>query len=487
MISEIKKDRQTFQDEQNELLKTILDARFFKPWSKEYNNPSDVPVGALELFLTSYCNQKCEYCYLIKHEGLYPKEYNNKTLIMKNLAHIFDWILNENYHIPMVEFYTGEIWSSEWGIEVLDLALTYIKKGMQVDQFLIPSNCSFLMNKEQSYRIQQFIDEFKLYGSSLVFSLSVDGKIIEEKERPLNNGEIKTDDFYESLFMFAKHNNFGFHPMLSANSAKYWIENYKWWKKMLHKYDMTLSQMMLLEVRSDTWTEENIKDYQKFLRYMIDDIVNFHGEEYFDYAVEDLLFCNQTYVTDPKEPLIYNSGTPYIPIVLPEIKGYYGCTISTSLTLRVGDLALCPCHRSAYNKYLFGWLTQDENGDINGIKANNPQMAIPLYILDKNAGALKCDCCIYNNYCLGICCGHSIEQTGDPFRQVDNTCHFLQEKFKFLIKTYKEIGLLDWLEKNITPYHVFYPQAQRLQQLYKNVLEEENNERLEERRQAFYG
>ena len=99
---------------------------------------------------------------------------------------------------------------------------------------------------------------------------------------------------------------------------------------------------------------------------------------------------------------------------------------------------------------------------------------------------MKCDCCIYNNYCLGICCGHSIEQTGDPFRQVDNTCHFLQEKFKFLIKTYKEIGLLDWLEKNVTPYHVFYPQAQRLQQLYKNVLEEENNERLEERRQAFY-
>ena len=89
--------------------------------------------------------------------------------------------------------------------------------------------------------------------------------------------------------MFAKHNNFGFHPMLSANSTKYWIENYKWWKKMLHKYDMTLSQMMLLEVRSDTWTEENIKDYQKFLRYMIDDIINFHGEEYFDYAVEDLL------------------------------------------------------------------------------------------------------------------------------------------------------------------------------------------------------
>ena len=121
------------------------------------------------------------------------------------------------------------------------------------------------MDKKQSHKIQQFIDEFKLYNSAIIFSLSVDGKIIEEKERPLNNGEIKTDDFYESLFMFAKHNNFGFHPMLSANSAKYWIENYKWWKKMLHKYDMTLSQMMLLEVRSDTWTEENIKDYQKFL------------------------------------------------------------------------------------------------------------------------------------------------------------------------------------------------------------------------------
>jgi len=39
--------------------------------------------------------------------------------------------------------------------------------------------------------------------------------------------------------------------------------------------------------------------------------------------------------------------------------------------VRLGDLAICPCHRQAYDEYLYGHFVV-ENNRITGIKANNP-------------------------------------------------------------------------------------------------------------------
>jgi radical SAM protein with 4Fe4S-binding SPASM domain len=95
----------------------------------------------------------------------------------------------------------------------------------------------------------------------------------------------------------------------------------------------------------------------------------------------------------------------YIPISLHDNKGYYGCTISTHLAVRLGDLAICPCHRTAYNKYLYGKFTQNEKGEITGIQANNPQMAINILMLNNRYAILGCDSCIFNKICLGTCKG----------------------------------------------------------------------------------
>ena len=88
----IREDKNVFQQEQNDLLKFMLNERFFKPWSlyKDNNGDFDRPHSLyeesnLEIYITSSCNQKCEYCYLQQFPLLYPKEFNNKELIMKNL------------------------------------------------------------------------------------------------------------------------------------------------------------------------------------------------------------------------------------------------------------------------------------------------------------------------------------------------------------------------------------------------------------------
>lgn len=87
-----------FELEQTEALKILLNGRFFDVWKnadayneneldKEYSLWKD---SGLELFITSECNQKCEYCYLAKRPELYPAEFLNKETILHNLELVYN-------------------------------------------------------------------------------------------------------------------------------------------------------------------------------------------------------------------------------------------------------------------------------------------------------------------------------------------------------------------------------------------------------------
>ena len=133
-----------FQQEQNQLLKTVLDLRYFQPWKEEDNQYSLRNDANLEIFITPSCNQHCEYCYLVKYDGLYPKEINNKDTILNNLKILYDYIIEQKYHIPKIEFFTGEIWHTNFGLEILEITYQYLQNGLNVDWFMIASNCSFV-------------------------------------------------------------------------------------------------------------------------------------------------------------------------------------------------------------------------------------------------------------------------------------------------------------------------------------------------------
>lgn len=56
-----------YEQENNEILKYMLEDKFFSHFqegSYEYQRDRGLYV---ELYVTSVCNQKCEYCYLSKH------------------------------------------------------------------------------------------------------------------------------------------------------------------------------------------------------------------------------------------------------------------------------------------------------------------------------------------------------------------------------------------------------------------------------------
>lgn len=438
-------DKLQFQKEQDELLTTILNLRYFDGWRKgDCDDPISIASDSnLEIFITDVCNQNCEYCYLVKYEGLYPKTIDKSPEhLLHNLRIVYNYILENNLKIPKIEFFSGEIWHTKFGLDVLDLTLEYIKNGMQIGWVMTASNFSFCKSDKTMQEIQRRVNQFKNIGCQLSFSASVDGKIIEDISRPFNSKEDKTDEFYDRVFAFCKHNNFGLHPMIAASTIDKWPENYAWWQEKLKEYNMPFDSLMMLEVRNANWTDEAIKQYCDFINMVMMDALA-HCDNDIELFTQNL-FC----LMRPHENRL---ALGYIPYGMPKTDSFIGCTCATDLTLRLGDLALAPCHRTSYNKYLYGYLTLDENQEkIVGISANNPQVAMKILLSNFNLASFGCDTCLYNNFCLKGCYGSQLETLGDPFIPIPNICKFFKAKYSFLLTRYKELGIIDYL-RGITP------------------------------------
>lgn len=452
----LNEDRKQFQKEQDHFLKTMLDLRFFQPWTDNNDDQGCLRQDAnLEIFVTAACNQKCDYCYLIKHEGLYPRDCMNPDLLKKNLRILYQHILDEGYHIPKCEFFSGEVWAYQLGLDILEITLEYLKKGMEIDWFMIASNCSFLFDEVQTCKIQHYIDEFQHIGHGLVFSISVDGEVIEDI-RPMANGKVRDKAYYDRMFLFAKHNSFCFHPMVAATTVDRWIENHKWWVKNLKEWDMNPDELMLLEVRNADWTPEAIKHYNEFNKYLIDSYMERYCKN------DPKIFAHHLlgFRLGKDQPGVNG----YIPWSFPETDTFIGCTCATDLTIRLGDLAICPCHRTSYNKYLYGKYVV-ENDKIVDIEAYNPQMACKILLTNFNLGSFGCDTCVFNEFCLKGCLGAQYEEQGDPFIPVPNVCEFFKAKYGFLLTYYEQLGVIDYL-KTITPYELEYPRIRKFLNMY---------------------
>lgn len=460
-------DKNQYEQEQSDLVKVILSERFFKPWlslnecgyiTKEEYQKNVITASGLEIFITSTCNQSCEYCYLYKNKDLYPPQFNNKELILNNLRMLYDWIEGKKFIIPNVEFFSGEIWHNDYGLEVLEITYQSLLRYPWTKKIMIPSNCSFVLNESQLEKVQRYINKFKRINVALCFSISVDGAVVEEVARPLNNKQVKTEEFYDRLFLFANHNNFLFHPMVAACDIDKWIENFQWWEKMCEKYDRSISDIMTLEVRNNDWTSEKIQQYTEFLDFLIE---NYKTK----YCKNDNTIFFQHLLS-----LVPSRLSGYVPFGLMEADNFAGCSIAEFLTVRVGDLAICPCHRTAYNKFLYGKF-KVENNEIVDIIGNNPQMAARVLMANNTYTSLQCDVCVFNHSCLKGCFGSQFETEGDPFIPIKCVCDLFTAKYTFLVKKYIDMGIIPFLD-SLTPYHPMYLKLQNTLYFIERVQKE---------------
>lgn len=402
-----------------------------------------------------------------RYPELYPAEYNKPELILQNLEKICEWVFTNNFQIPRLDLFSGDIWDTPFGWQVLQTIYNYVTKGMRIGYILIASNCSFVANDKALQTIQQYIDKFAAIDCPIIFSISVDGKIIDNEGRPDNKVANKyTDEYYNAIGSFARANGYRFHPMISSSNVKYWKENYEWWKQFLDYFEFNKKDIMTLEVRNGDWTDESIQAYGEFLEYLMDEYLHE------DFHNDTTAFASAIVASGEVYPESHLSG--YVPWVINVVDTFHGCTVSNHLTIRVGDLAICPCHRTAYQEYLYGYL-ETENGRITSkVHAINPTMAINILMSNMIYSTPICNNCIYNNCCLNGCLGSQLESERDPFFPKENVCKFFHHKYDTILKWYEEHGVIDILKTRAAD-DTRNIQIANILQIYSKYKEEKEN------------
>ena len=456
----------TQYDKENEaLLQDILEDNFYKG----FKNPDDriYDSMSLELNITASCNQKCEYCYLTKYgTEIYPVELRNPDTIVSNLHKLIDYYLDNGYNPLILDIFSGEIWGAKLGNDVFDAILDGIKRGWGITQIMIPSNMSFILETKKLNTIEDYISKFKDVGCRLQFSASVDGYVIEDDARSFvdeSKNAQRDMAFYNKLFNFCKKNCFAFHPMVSANSIHKWIDNYTWWQNMFKVHNMNPYEYgMYLEVRNDEWDIDKIDKYLDFINYMIDyDFNNTSGGD-MDFFCKDVIY-----------PAEVGKVRGYFPYVLIDNGETFNCTINSSLIVRLGDLAIGPCHRTHYDKFIFGKYRQDDTGKIVGLEPNNIQMA-NLVFNQTSHTLMQCDHCPIMHHCMRGCLGAQYEATGEILQPITSVCWMLKARLIFLWFKYTKMGLFDYA-KNVLNNQITVRRIERLESDLNNLKEGEPN------------
>lgn len=437
----------TFLEEQNELFEKFIFDDIYSTFKLNMQAP------AIELYITTDCNKDCEYCYLQKNkDSLYPIEYRNKEKILKNLEIFLNFLISKEIKLTEIQLYSGEIWGTDFGFQIFD---TLLKSRVELitPHIIIPSNCSFVNNNDILLKMYEYILLFNSKKVDLFFSISYDGLITENENRPFkdSNLALNQEDFSNKLFKFAQSTNVGFHPMISAFTIEKQIDNFDWWAKKCEEIGWSpIEKVMMLEVRNDDWTKEKIIEYLKWLNYITQYTFRTHAK--------NDLFDMLKIIVNKKE--IRYASRNYLPFVLRNGANRISCNLTNHHSVRLGDLAIVPCHRLAYDKLLYGKY-RVENDKITGIDSINPTFAFQNYLLN-NYGSLKCDSCPINVICTGQCRGAAFEISKEPFYPIESVCDLERAKF-----TYCLLYLEELVQK--TKFYEFNARTKEERQLIERV------------------
>lgn len=412
------------KQENDELFKILLDKYYFKDFKdlKDKKMPTNV-----ELIVFPECNQKCEYCYVNRHrDELYPKDIRDRDIIFNNIKILLSYFQKNDFLIDALDIFSGSFLDIPDGFKVLDILLEYSRKKLVFKSITMPTNGSFLYDDAETENVEKYLKAFKDIGIRMHLSYSVDGKIIEDKSRPINNTIDRDDMFYNRLMNMVKKYGHGIHPMVSAYAIEDWIENYKWFMDLYKEHDIDNNRIMLLEVRNDDWTYEAIGKFLEFLNYEVD--YRYQLTNNIDEFALEVFGFGQQHQYDNIGIRLHKDGM--------------SCSIQGELFIRTGDLAIVPCHRLSYDKFLYGKFIVEDN-EIVGIESNHLEFSTSVLSINPAYSHPKCENCNINKVCPRGCLGSQYEVNKDPFVTIDSVCDLYMAKTMFLVKKYDEMGLFD--------------------------------------------
>lgn len=429
----------TNQEERNELFTNFLNRYYFSYFRKDPN--IDDRYRTLEIFFKATCPSQCSYCYLIKNgKDLYPTNLQTEENLLKNLNILLDWYIKNKFSCDICLF-TGEMICSGLAFKAWDIMLEKFGQPhnyYKPDTIIYAENMDFLHKKpELRPKVEEYIERFNAIGIYLMFSMSVDGKYMDENRSRPN----RPDNFYSECCDFGSKHFYAFHPMVSAYNIEQWIDNYDWWHS--DEVPTTLSdRIMMLEVRNNDWTLDKINSYLKFLNHVIE-------KEFEKMNYDKEAFAKRVMMADNYP------GKGYDNIALPRIlnaitendRAGAPCSIAKNLCVRLGDLTIHPCHRLSYDKFMSGKMII-ENNEIVGYESKNWEFLSSIYSWNRTT-APQCSDCDVRYWCGGPCFGANYEATKDPFWTDDSVCNLYKARIAFLFMKYDDMELFPYFESII--------------------------------------
>ena len=447
-----------FQEENNILMENVASRLYYKSWT-EKNNDLYANFRGLEIIINYECNLGCKYCYVNRYgektpggnEGLYPsKLWGDEKKILSNLDILLNWLI-ENKYAPRIELFSGDPLTQRIGLDCTEMIIDKMA-GHPTGALIIPTNFTFLLSDALTERVEGLIQKSYKNNVPIFLSASFDGKYIETN-RPFKHtitgldfdhgiakwtyrtdiSDPRDDEYYDKVFDFCRKYEFGFHPMVYSDSIHLWRENFLWFQEMFKKHRIPWHMLYLLEVRNPEWSNTQIKEFGKFIEFLIKWSWNKCGSNYDNYSAF----------------LFQGKGFNILNSPLSSIGRGLGCGYQTSIYTRLGDLSLVSCHRTSYSPFVFGKY-KVEGGKITGIESQNVEHMIASVSLE--AGTFPyCEQCVIEPLCNHGCLGAQTETTGDPFTPIPTVCKLEHEKIAANIRAYKQLGIFEGLLQKINP------------------------------------
>lgn len=420
--------------EDDQIIKGFLSRTFFDGWKPENaENPLYGNYKKLEIQVNAACDLKCKYCYYAKYKtDLYNPKIAKHSLVLKNLDMLLEW-LTKNGLEPQIEIFSGELFMQDVGFEVLDRVIDWhIDNGVDTP-IVVPSNFTFIMDDAKVERVESLLEKAQ---GRIALSCSVDGKLCDAN-RPFRKGDIIRDDaYYDKMFKFVKKWRFAFHPMVYSAEIEHWKDNFLWYQENMKKHDIPFVNIYLLEVRNAEWNKRQLREFYKFMRFLVNWTWNMSKDQVAPEMFPQYVFDNRVF------NMFSMFGT---------VGRGVGCSMQSTIQLRLGDLTTSVCHRAAYKPHNL-WKFVTDGKEIVDIKSLNHNLAIAVGSLDFKASPF-CSYCSIRDLCNGQCLGAMYETTGDPFLPIPTVCALEHAKVAGMMDELKALGL----------YHHFYSWAQAKQ------------------------
>lgn len=396
--------------ENQKLADHFLQTYFFNAFHKD--GVKEREHKTVELIISPKCNLGCKYCYIHRHKKeIFDEGIFDEDLTIKNLKLFLQWIEKHEFN-PALEIFSGELFAQEVGFKVLEIIYEHQKNipaAARIPSVTIPTNFTFLNSDELTCRVRDLKHKLESIGITMFLSASFDGMHMEQnrpytKNLDYNINLERDESYYDKVFQFCSTEYCGLHPMVYSKDIDKWKQNFLWFQEKMAQHNIPWQDLYLLHVRNEEWTNENLQDLMNFVEFL------------FEWSWEQVNHDIDAFLYFMLKEHGFNMMTTPFNIIGRGIT----CGIQSTLTIRLSDLMVYPCHRTGYEQYYCGQFIPDDE-EVLKYKNINAELLITTYGIHKET-LPECYECPINKLCTGQCFGACHESNNNLFVPIPSVC-----------------------------------------------------------------